>query len=191
MTPDVVGDARAARAPPARRRDRRDRARLLLRPLAARAAAATRSRGSSSSRTRSASRSSATSATPTTTRARSCAKAARAELGCVIHCFTGTPDDARGVRRARLLRVVLAASSPTRRRSRSATRCPWCPRDRLLIETDCPYLAPIPMRGKRNEPAFVVHTAEVVARVRRHEFRGVSARSRPQNACRVFRLPSG
>ena len=38
------------------------------------------------------------------------------------------------------------------------------PLDRLLIETDCPYLAPVPRRGKRNEPAFVVHTAEVVAR---------------------------
>jgi TatD DNase family protein len=38
------------------------------------------------------------------------------------------------------------------------------PLDRLLVETDCPYLAPMPHRGKRNEPAFVVHTAEIVAR---------------------------
>ncbi len=37
------------------------------------------------------------------------------------------------------------------------------PRDRLLIETDCPYLAPVPMRGRRNEPAFLPHTAQVVA----------------------------
>jgi TatD DNase family protein len=37
------------------------------------------------------------------------------------------------------------------------------PRDRLLIETDCPYLAPDPVRGKRNEPAFVAHTARFVA----------------------------
>jgi TatD DNase family protein len=37
------------------------------------------------------------------------------------------------------------------------------PHDRLLIETDCPYLAPQPFRGKRNEPAYVVHTAETVA----------------------------
>jgi len=40
------------------------------------------------------------------------------------------------------------------------------PQDRLLVETDAPYLAPIPMRGKRNEPAFVVHTAAKVAALR-------------------------
>ncbi len=44
------------------------------------------------------------------------------------------------------------------------------PLDRLLVETDCPYLAPVPKRGKRNEPAFVVHTAAVLAKIK-----GVSA----------------
>ena len=38
------------------------------------------------------------------------------------------------------------------------------PLDRILIETDCPFLAPMPMRGKRNEPAYLVHTAQVIAR---------------------------
>jgi TatD DNase family protein len=40
------------------------------------------------------------------------------------------------------------------------------PLDRLLVETDCPYLAPVPKRGKRNEPAFVVHTAAVLAKIK-------------------------
>jgi TatD DNase family protein len=37
------------------------------------------------------------------------------------------------------------------------------PLDRVLVETDCPYLAPVPHRGQRNEPAYVVHTATVLA----------------------------
>jgi TatD DNase family protein len=40
------------------------------------------------------------------------------------------------------------------------------PSDRLLVETDAPYLAPVPFRGKRNEPAYVAHTAKVLADVR-------------------------
>ena len=40
------------------------------------------------------------------------------------------------------------------------------PADRLLVETDCPYLAPVPVRGKRNEPAYVAHTAALLAEVR-------------------------
>ena len=41
------------------------------------------------------------------------------------------------------------------------------PNDKLLIETDAPYLAPVPHRGQRNEPAFVVHTAEVLAQIKK------------------------
>jgi TatD DNase family protein len=40
------------------------------------------------------------------------------------------------------------------------------PADRLLVETDCPYLAPVPLRGRRNEPAFVARTAETLAGLR-------------------------
>ena len=43
------------------------------------------------------------------------------------------------------------------------------PPDRLLVETDAPYLAPVPLRGKRNEPAYVAHTARVLADVRQLE----------------------
>ena len=42
----------------------------------------------------------------------------------------------------------------------------YVPLDRILVETDCPYMAPVPMRGKRNEPAFVAYTAAKIAEVR-------------------------
>jgi len=51
------------------------------------------------------------------------------------------------------------------------------PRDRLLVETDSPYLAPIPHRGKRNEPAFVVRVAEAVAQLRGEPLETVAAAS--------------
>jgi TatD DNase family protein len=62
------------------------------------------------------------------------------------------------------------------------------PLDRLLIETDCPYLAPVPQRGQRNEPAFVAHTADVLARVRSLAVSELAAQT-TTNARRLFRLP--
>ncbi len=90
---------------------------------------------------------------------------AAAELGAVIHCFTGTPEDARDyaamgcyVSFSGIITFKGKSADPIRAAVREV------PRDRILVETDCPYLAPVPNRGKRNEPAYVVHTAEVVAR---------------------------
>ncbi|ACY13109.1 TatD family hydrolase [Haliangium ochraceum] len=86
-------------------------------------------------------------------------------IGAVIHCFTGTPEDAAAyvdmglyVSFSGIVTFPGKRSAPVREAVRKV------PADRLLIETDCPYLAPVPERGKRNEPAFLVHTAEVVAR---------------------------
>lgn len=61
------------------------------------------------------------------------------------------------------------------------------PIDRLLVETDSPYLAPVPVRGKRNEPAFVRHTAELVANVR-GESADVLCEATTRNARELFRL---
>ena len=62
------------------------------------------------------------------------------------------------------------------------------PLDRLLVETDCPFLAPAPYRGKRNEPAYVRHVAEYLA-----QLRGISledlAEATTHNACQLFDLP--
>ncbi len=61
------------------------------------------------------------------------------------------------------------------------------PPDRLMIETDAPYLAPVPMRGKRNEPAFVRHVAEAVAAHLAVDFGTLAART-TANALRFYNL---
>jgi len=85
--------------------------------------------------------------------------------GGIMHCFTGTPDQAR---EALDLGFHLAfggvVTFPKANDVREAARI--TPDERLLIETDCPYLAPVPFRGKRNEPAFITETARRLAEVR-------------------------
>lgn len=86
-------------------------------------------------------------------------------LPCVMHCFTGNAAQAR---ECLDLDFYLAfggvATFPKSAAVREAARL--VPADRLLIETDAPYLAPVPHRGKRNEPAFVAETARVLAEIR-------------------------
>ena len=106
---------------------------------------------------------------------------------CIIHCFTGSPDDARAYAE---LGYYVSFSGIVTYKTAQALRdaVPVVPPDRLLIETDCPYLAPIPKRGKRNEPAFITHTAEVVAQCAGMNFDDLAATT-VKNTCRVFRLP--
>jgi TatD DNase family protein len=85
--------------------------------------------------------------------------------GGIMHCFTGNETQAR---QALDLGFHLSFGGvltfPKAEEVRQAARI--APEDRLLVETDCPYLAPVPHRGKRNEPAFVVDTARRLAEVR-------------------------
>ena len=110
------------------------------------------------------------------------------EIGGVIHCFTGDASDAR--RYLDLGFHVSVAGIVTFKNAdalRDAVRN--VPADRLLVETDAPYLAPVPHRGKRNEPAWVRAVAEVVAGVRGESFETVAAAT-AGNARRLFRLAS-
>jgi len=108
----------------------------------------------------------------------------------VLHCFSSGRDLARrglelggylsfsGIltfRRSDELRAIAAAA----------------PRDRLLVETDAPYLAPVPHRGRRNEPAYVIETAKVLAKVQGIAFEALAAAT-TDNFFRLFnKVPRG
>jgi TatD DNase family protein len=86
----------------------------------------------------------------------------------LIHCFTGSQKLADA---ARALGLYISVSGIATFKNSGALRdvINSVPLDRLLVETDAPFLAPMPLRGKTNEPAFVVHTAKMLA-----ELKGVS-----------------
>lgn len=89
-------------------------------------------------------------------------------LGGIMHCFSGGPAEAQ--RSLDLGFHLSFAGIVTFPKSLDIQAAAYlCPDDRILIETDAPFLAPVPHRGKRNEPAFVAHTAAKLA-----ELRGVS-----------------
>lgn len=83
-------------------------------------------------------------------------------LPCVMHCFTGGPAEAREV--LDLGFYVSFAGVVTYPKALNVQEsAKLVPLDRMLIETDAPYLPPVPFRGKRNEPAYVAHTASFIA----------------------------
>lgn len=108
-------------------------------------------------------------------------------LGGILHCFTGTWSHAkRALDMGFMISFAGNVSFPKAQQIRDAAA--QVPLDRMLIETDCPYLAPVPHRGKRNEPAFVAETARHLA-----ELRGISSEqigeATTHNFHRFFSLP--
>ena len=87
------------------------------------------------------------------------------EIGGVMHCFSG---DVAFARECLDLGLYLSLAGPVTFKNAAdvAEVARFVPLDRLLLETDAPYLAPVPWRGKRNEPAYVRQVAEKVAQVR-------------------------
>ncbi len=83
---------------------------------------------------------------------------------CVMHCFSSGPDLARAALNLGFyLSMSGIATFPKSQDLRDIFAA--APLDRILVETDAPYLAPKPFRGKRNEPAYAIHTAEVGAEI--------------------------
>lgn len=109
------------------------------------------------------------------------------EVGGVFHCFSGDWTFAK-----KCLDLGFYISIPgtvTFKKSEMQKKVArLCPMDRLLIETDAPYLTPVPYRGKRNEPSYVLHTAEKLAEIRNLSLADLAWET-SRNAARLFNLP--
>ncbi|MBX3023474.1 TatD family hydrolase [bacterium] len=108
------------------------------------------------------------------------------EIGGVIHCFSG---DAVSVRRFLDLGFHISFSGIVTFKTADALReaARLVPSDRLMLETDAPFLAPVPYRGRRNEPALVAQTAATIAAVRGESIAQVAAATNA-NTRRLFHL---
>lgn len=109
------------------------------------------------------------------------------ELGGIMHCFSGDVEVARRCLDIGLL--VSLAGPVTYPRARALPDVArYVPADRLVVETDSPYLPPQPFRGQRNEPAHVAVTAARVAELRGEPLAELAARC-SENACGLLRIP--
>ena len=105
----------------------------------------------------------------------------------VMHCWGGTPEETRWFLDLGFYisfsGIITFKNAQT---IRDAARI--VPRDRLLIETDCPFLAPVPYRGKRNEPSYVLPVAECLAQVLQIPLDDLATQT-TANARQLFRIP--
>ena len=83
----------------------------------------------------------------------------------IMHCYTGSWESAK-IYLDLGLYISLSGAVTFKNAPKLSEVAQKVPADRLLVETDCPYMAPVPLRGRRNEPAFVVHTFTKVAELR-------------------------
>ena len=106
------------------------------------------------------------------------------DLTGVLHCFSGSLETARELWK---MGYYIGIDGPLT--FKNAAKLPdivrEAPRELLLIETDSPYLAPVPKRGKRNEPAYVVHVAAKIAEIRGESVEEVAAYT-TENARRLY-----
>jgi len=111
-------------------------------------------------------------------------KAAGEGLTGVLHCYSGSLETARELWK---MGFCIGIDGPLT--FKNAAKLPdivrEAPRDKLLIETDSPYLAPVPLRGMRNEPAYVVHVAAKIAEIRGETVEEV-AHYTTENARRLY-----
>ena len=104
----------------------------------------------------------------------------------VMHCFGGTPEMAKALLPLGFY-ISFAGNVTFKKAENLQEAARVVPLDRLLVETDCPYLTPVPFRGKRNEPSNVVHTAAFLAGIYEMDLDTVATQT-TQNFVDLFRI---
>ena len=103
-----------------------------------------------------------------------------------MHCFSGSLEMAKELLK---LDWFIGVDGPLT--FKNAAKLPEIvqavPLERILVETDCPYMAPVPMRGKRNEPAFVLHVAEKLAQLRGESLEKIAEQT-TKNAQELYKI---
>jgi TatD DNase family protein len=100
-----------------------------------------------------------------------------------MHCFSGNEKQAEDFLE---LGLHISFTGTVTWRKSDVLSVKIVPKDRLLLETDCPYMTPSPNRGKRNEPAFIIHTAQKIADIRNESIEELSSNCF-QNTLTLFR----
>ncbi|WP_421382519.1 TatD family hydrolase [Bacillus salacetis] len=106
------------------------------------------------------------------------------EVGGIMHCFSGSPETARVCLDMNFL-ISLGGPVTFKNAKKPKEVAEEVPLEKLLIETDCPYLAPHPYRGKRNEPSYVKLVAEQIAELKGISFEEVAEKT-TMNAKKIF-----
>ena len=110
----------------------------------------------------------------------------RGAIKGVMHCWGGNPEETSWFLDLGFY-ISFSGTVTFKKAEQIKESAKIVPSDRLLVETDCPFLAPVPKRGKTNEPSFVRYVAQQVA-----DLRGVTLESLAEqttsNACRLFNI---
>lgn len=106
----------------------------------------------------------------------------------VMHCWGGNPDETQWFLDLGFY-ISFSGTVTFKKAEQIKASAMMVPGDRLLIETDCPFLAPVPKRGRRNEPSFVAHVAHQVAALRQVPVEKLAEQT-TRNAFELFRLPT-
>ncbi len=108
------------------------------------------------------------------------------EVGGIMHSFSGSVES-MNIMLKENFHISLGGPVTFKNAKTPKEVAKACPLDRLLIETDCPYLTPTPYRGKRNEPAYVHYVAQEIADLKEMSYEQLTEQTF-NNACKLFKI---